>query len=109
MYKRQANIRVTFKNNYDKEEGQILEPTVTTGSGYEVEDISWSKALEKWNPGSKITASVTPVSYTHLRQNRRLAVTDVNRVFRRYPQRKFFSYFIRVRQSLNKSSQKEGL
>lgn len=48
-----ANIRVTFKNNYDKEEGQILEPTVTTGSGYEVEDISWSKALEKWNPGSK--------------------------------------------------------
>ena len=56
-----ANIRVTFKNNYDKEEGQILEPTVTTGSGYEVEDISWSKALEKWNPGSKITASVTLV------------------------------------------------
>ncbi len=29
-----ANIRVTFKNNYDKEEGKILEPTVTTGSGY---------------------------------------------------------------------------
>ena len=56
-----ANIRVTFKNNYDKEEGKILEPTVTTGSGYEVEDISWSKALEKWNPGSKITASVTLV------------------------------------------------
>ena len=55
------NIRVTFKINYDKEEGKILEPTVTTGSGYEVEDISWSKALEKWNPGSKITASVTLV------------------------------------------------
>lgn len=46
-----ANIRVTFKNNYDKEEGKILEPTVTTGSGCEVEDISGARL---WRNGIRV-------------------------------------------------------
>lgn len=53
-----SNIRVTFKNNYDSEGGNILEPAVTSGSGYEVEDVSWKKELDKWSPGSKVTATV---------------------------------------------------
>lgn len=53
------NIRVTFSNNYDSEGGTILEPTVyASGSGYEVESVSWNKELDKWKPGSKLTATV---------------------------------------------------
>ena len=56
-------IKVTFKNNYASDGGEILEPTVTVGgSGYSVEDISWSKDLTDWKPGTKITATVTLVA-----------------------------------------------
>lgn len=54
-----SEIRVNFKNNYDSDGGTILEPNVTAGgSHYEVTGVEWSKDLEKWKPGSKITATV---------------------------------------------------
>ncbi|MEG1780860.1 MAG: N-acetylmuramoyl-L-alanine amidase family protein [Clostridium sp.] len=60
-----VDIRVTFSNNYDSVGGTILEPTVLAGgSGYEVAGVSWSKELDKWKPGNKITAEVmlTPLT-----------------------------------------------
>lgn len=58
-----STIKVSFKNNYDSEGGNILEPTVTAGaSAYEVDSVTWNKELDKWNPGSKVTATVTLVA-----------------------------------------------
>lgn len=49
-------VRVYLNDNY--EEGTILEPTVSVSSG-EIVDVSWSKDVEKWKPGSKVTLTLT--------------------------------------------------
>lgn len=49
-------VRVYLYDNY--EEGVILEPTITLSSG-EIEDITWSKDIEDWKPGKKVTVTVT--------------------------------------------------
>lgn len=54
-----SQIRLTFKDNYN-EPGVIEVPDVTCGtSGVEIESIEWSKDVEKWKPGTKVTATVT--------------------------------------------------
>lgn len=54
-----SELKITFSNNYDSDGGTILEPTVSAGSGYEVDGISWSRELKDWKPGTKITATLT--------------------------------------------------
>lgn len=55
-----SDIRVKFTNNYDSDNGTILEPEVVSyGSGYEVSGVSWSKEANDWKPGSKVTAAIT--------------------------------------------------
>lgn len=54
-----TNLGVRVVSNYDSEEGAVLEPTVTvSGSGFDTEDVSWSKAVDKWNPGSRVTGTI---------------------------------------------------
>lgn len=57
-----SSIRVTFKNNYDSNGDEILEPTISAGgSGYEVGSVEWEKELDKWKPGTKVKVKVTLV------------------------------------------------
>lgn len=52
-----SSIRLTFTNKY--EVGEILEPEVQCGtSGLSIESVSWNKEVEKWKPGSKVTATI---------------------------------------------------
>lgn len=49
-------VRVYLYDNY--EEGTILEPNISLSSG-SVENVSWSKEVEKWKPGKKVTLTLT--------------------------------------------------
>lgn len=79
-----STIGVRFVNNYDNDGGTLLEPTVSySGDGFSEGGISWSKEVDKWTPGSKITATITLVpdegkefngSYTGSGSNRKISV-----------------------------------
>lgn len=57
-----STISVRFVNSYDSEGGTLLEPVVSySGGGFTEGGISWSKEVDKWTPGSKITANITLV------------------------------------------------
>ncbi len=52
-----SSIRLSFSDKY--ETGVILEPEITcTTSGVEIESIEWSKDVEDWKPGTKVTATI---------------------------------------------------
>ena len=54
-----SQIRITFKDRYE-EPGVIEVPDVTCStSGVSIESVDWSKDVEKWKPGTKVTATVT--------------------------------------------------
>ena len=52
------SIRITFKDKYE-DPGVIEEPEISCGSyGIEITSVEWSKDVEKWNPGTKVTATL---------------------------------------------------
>ena len=52
------SIRITFKDKYE-DPGVIEEPEISCGSyGIEITSGEWSKDVEKWNPGTKVTATL---------------------------------------------------
>lgn len=52
-----SNLRISFTSTY--EVGEILEPQVTVGtSGVSIESLTWSKDVEDWKPGTKVTATM---------------------------------------------------
>ena len=52
------SIRITFKDKYE-DPGVIEEPEISCGSyGIEITSVEWSKDVEKWNPGMKVTATL---------------------------------------------------
>ncbi len=52
------SIRLEFTDQY--EEGTILEPEIESRtSGVEIESVTWSRDPEKWQPGSKVTGTIT--------------------------------------------------
>ena len=56
-----GNVRLVFSDQLA--EGRMLEPDVIGyGAGYEVADVEWSKDVDVWRPGSKVTAEVTLVA-----------------------------------------------
>lgn len=54
------SIRITFKDKYE-DPGVIEEPEISCSSyGIEITSVEWSKDVEKWNPGTKVTATLIP-------------------------------------------------
>ena len=52
------SIRITFKDKYE-DPGVIEEPEISCSSyGIEITSVEWSKDVEKWNPGTKVTATL---------------------------------------------------
>ena len=52
------SIRITFKDKYE-DPGVIEEPEISCGSyGIEITSVEWSKDVEKWNPGTNVTATL---------------------------------------------------
>ena len=52
------SIRITFKDKYE-DAGVIEEPEISCGSyGIEITSVEWSKDVEKWNPGTKVAATL---------------------------------------------------
>lgn len=52
-----SSIQISFTSFY--EAGVILEPQVsTTTSGISIESLTWSREVEKWKPGAKVTATL---------------------------------------------------
>ena len=53
-----SSMRITFTNKYE-DPGVIEEPEITCStSGVEIESVEWSKDIEKWKPGTKVTATL---------------------------------------------------
>lgn len=53
-----SSIRLNFKDVY--EVGEIIEPEITCStSGVSIDSIEWSKSLDEWKPGTKVTATIT--------------------------------------------------
>lgn len=53
-----GSLRLTFTNTY--EIGEVIEPQVSCrNSGVSIESVEWSRELENWKPGQKITATIT--------------------------------------------------
>lgn len=52
-----SSLRISFTSSY--EVGEILEPQVTVStSGVSIESLSWSRDVEKWKPGTRVTATL---------------------------------------------------
>lgn len=52
------SVRITFKDKYE-DPGVIEEPEISCSSyGIEITSVEWSKDVEKWNPGTKVTATL---------------------------------------------------
>lgn len=53
-----SSISVKVVDNYDPE-GTMLEPTVTVGGSHvTLSDLTWSRDVEKWKPGSEVTGTL---------------------------------------------------
>ena len=54
-----SSMRITFTDKYE-DPGVISEPEISCStSGVEIESVEWSKDVEKWKPGTKVTATLT--------------------------------------------------
>lgn len=52
------SVRITFTDKYT-DPGVISEPDITCSTfGIEITSVEWSKDVEKWNPGTKVTATL---------------------------------------------------
>ena len=52
-----SSLRISFMTTY--EVGEILEPQITTStSGVSIDSVSWSRDIEKWKPGTGVTATL---------------------------------------------------
>ena len=52
------SLRITFKDRYE-EPGVIEESEIQcTTYGVEIESVEWNKEIEKWKPGTKVTATL---------------------------------------------------
>ena len=52
------SVRITFTDKYT-DPGVISEPDITCSTfGIEITSVEWSKDVEKWNPGTKVTVTL---------------------------------------------------
>lgn len=52
-----SSIRLVFTNQY--EEDTVCEPDITSRTaGVDVEEVKWSRKVENWQPGSKVTGTL---------------------------------------------------